>query len=225
MPGPGYTSGSPGAHRGDHIIIGSQYIEHDSMSHDTRRVLVNLIARYYAGQVRGYTPNWTAEGIAAIVEVGLGYRSPDWVPESREFNASNQQVHCQVDNVIELSRTLDAACHGQFGARFFLDLYRTLGEAQFRDGFARLIAAVNGRYPLYSKCWPAQPLLGVPCLLPQSPPFEKAFTDAFAFGLPPGSRSQRQVVDSTAVARRLETLPCPVALWASHCSGCRRKPR
>lgn len=180
---PQYHPGVSGEHRFDHITIDPRYVASDSMSLDTRRILANLIAQFYDGYD---TPYWAGKGAARVVEYGLGYRGLDSPPEIG-FPEYQDDPHadCPVNTVDGAFLTDEAVCHRNIGARFFLDLYRSLGEAQFRDGFARLIAAVNGRFPLYSKCWPAEPLLGIPCHLPQSPPFEKAFTDAFTSGVPP----------------------------------------
>ena len=181
----GYSSDVSGEHYFDHIVIGSQLVASDSMSLDTRRVLAHLIAHFYDGYD---TPYWAGEGAATVIEYGVRYRGPDSPPEIG-FPEYRDDPHadCPVNTVDGAFLTGEGVCHRNIGARFFLDLYRSLGEAQFRDGFARLIAAVNGSFPLYSKCWPAEPLLGIPCHLPQSPPFEQAFTDAFTSGVPPES--------------------------------------
>ena len=177
--------GAAGEHRFDHIIIDPRYVESDSMSLETRRILAHLITHFYDGYD---TPYWAGKGAARVVEYGLGYRGLDSPPEIG-FPEYKDDPHadCPVNTVDGAFLTGEGVCHRNIGARFFLDLYRSLDAESFRNGFAKLIAAVNGSFPLYSHCWPAEPLLNIPCHLPQSPPFEQVFTDAFASSVPPES--------------------------------------
>ena len=182
---PRVSSDFTGQYLSDHVLIDRKYVARDSMSQETRRVLVNLIARYYKGY--GF-PSWTTAGLSAVVEYGLGYRHPDWAPALSEFQHSpDDQVDCPVETIDGAFLTGEGACHRYIGVKFFLDLYRSLDAESFHNGLARLIVATGGRFPLYSHCWSEDPILDIPCLLPQVPPFERDFTDAFTSGATPES--------------------------------------
>ena len=142
-----YPFDRPGRKIPNRIEIHPRILPHDSsISHDGRRILANLVARYYNSRVRGETPYWSAEGLAAIFEVGLGYRHPDWVPDARDFTLyiPRRPIDCPIYSVVELWRAGSESCHAHFGASFFLDLYRSLDDLSFRNGLAGLITALNG---------------------------------------------------------------------------------
>lgn len=176
-----------------HYVSFSDYIVPGSPSEirEARRQLVRRFIAYHNGYE---VPYWATEGIAAVVELGMGYRPAHWNPGLNEFQDPGENVQCPVNTVNNQFVLGDASCHEYLGVSFFLDLYRSLDTASFRNGFARMIANTNGWIPLYSYCWAQDRILDIPCVYPERPPFETALTDAFTTGVSPEAAANARAV-------------------------------
>ena len=161
----------------DFVVPGSA-----SELREARRQLVRRFMAHHNGYE---VPYWATEGMAAVVELGLGYRPPNWTPSVADFQRPDRQVDCPTNSVNDAFQSSNASCHEYIGVTFFLALYRSLDSVSFHNGLARMIATTNGRIPLYSYCWMNNRILDIPCVYAERPPFETAFTDAFTTGVTP----------------------------------------
>jgi len=176
-----------------HYVSFSDYIVPGSASEirEARRQLVRRFIAYHNGYE---VPYWATEGMAAVVELGLGYRPAHWNPGLSEFQDPGDNVQCPVNTVSNQFALGDASCHEYLGVSFFLDLYRSLDRASFQNGFARMIANTNGWIPLYPYCYMGDAILGIPCVYTERPSFETALTDAFTTGVSPEAAAVARAV-------------------------------
>ena len=117
------------------------YFANEEIPRTTRAALIHELAHYYWSAL----PKWINEGAALFMEVRSGHSDRSIVSE--------MQANCETNRIVDLvydSRDY-GVCYYSLGAHLFLDLYDTLGEAAFREGFVRLFGTA-AKYRLYCQC-------------------------------------------------------------------------
>ncbi len=141
------AEGSAGTNFGNVIAQRARY-DVDDGSQDAQ-FLPSLTAHEIAHYYWGGDEDWIDEGAATFME---------FIVENARTGAplvADRRPCPYYDNLGELDRANPAlpssgpwaefTCNYSMGERLFLDLYRTLGREQFREGFRNLYRAIKGR--------------------------------------------------------------------------------
>ena len=137
------AGGGAGANAGTHItsrpyVDGNDYIKNERetnyVGESTHRHFVHEVSHFYW---RG-NPSWLDEGAAAFIEA-VARSEASGLPLLVEYRP------CMLaSNIVELERLrakgedISTRCDAGLGERLFHSLYRSLGDADFREAFGRL---------------------------------------------------------------------------------------
>ena len=133
------SGASAGTNSGTHITVLPKY-DVDDGSHEAENagsVIAHEVAHYYWSSNADWVDEGAADFMASIIE---GARS------GRPIGVTNHPC-AYAASIAELERLdisrgdTEFGCNYSLGERLFVDLYRTLGEGRFRQGFRDLYAA------------------------------------------------------------------------------------
>ena len=125
-----------GSHRGTHLVSNANYDDEENIGafqhivHETTHLYWTSRGTH---QVREGMASWMKEGAAEMLTV-----IAQNVESGRPLIPSTQPCRLRTIRELEDAGTDASSCRYSVGQRLFLDLYHTLGEETFREGFRNL---------------------------------------------------------------------------------------